>query len=199
MGAARNRFGDGHGARLSSKKKRRTTPMALHGDHLGMSLSVNDLDTENLAYFGHCAAHNFHLQQCGACRLLRYPPTTACPFCGHPESTWVPVEGKGTVHSYTEIHHAIQQAFKAVTPYMLLIVELDIQQNKPNPHDAIRVAGNLVTPAGDFAPPDLVKRVGIGSRMRMVFKDVSEGLSLPMWTLDEAAPATGQVWRYPQE
>ena len=173
--------------------------MPLHGDHLGMALSVNDLDTENLAYFRHCAAHRFHLQQCAACKLLRYPPTTACPFCGNPESAWVPVEGKGTVHSYTEIHHAIQPAFKAVAPYLVLIVELDTQRGKPTPQEALRVAGNLVTPDGEFAPPDLLKQVGIGSRVRMVFKDVTEGLSLPLWTLDETAQQPEKVWRYPQE
>jgi hypothetical protein len=29
--------------------------------------------------------------------------------------------------------------------------------------------------------------VGIGSRVRMIFKTVASGLALPLWTLDEAA------------
>ena len=83
-----------------------------------MPLEIDDLDVENLAYFKHCAAHDFHLQHCDArASLLRYPPTTACPWCTNPKSDWVPVEGKGAVHSYTEVHHAIQPAFKAHTPY----------------------------------------------------------------------------------
>ncbi len=92
--------------------------MPIKADYLGMSLSIDDLDVENLAYFKHCAEHNFHLQACEDCKLLRYPPTTACPWCMSRQAKWVPVEGKGAVHSYTEVHHAIQPAFKAHTPYL---------------------------------------------------------------------------------
>jgi len=85
--------------------------MGVQATYLGMPLAIDDLDVENLAYFKHCAAHNFHLQRCTKCNLLRYPPTTACPWCMNPKSDWVPVEAKGAVHSYTEVHHAIQPAF----------------------------------------------------------------------------------------
>ena len=91
------------------------------------------------------------------------------------EATWVPVEGKGAVHSYTEVHHAIQPAFKAHTPYLILLVDLDTQKGKPTEHEALRVVGNLVTPDGKLAPPEMVKTVGIGTRVRMVFTDVAPG------------------------
>ncbi len=173
--------------------------MTTRGDYLGMALSIDDLDGENLAYFKHCAAHQFHLQKCDDCSLLRYPPTTGCPWCSSPNATWTPVEGKGEVHSYEEVHHAIQPAFKAVAPYLVLLVDLDTQKGQPSEHEALRVVGNLVTPDGKFAPPDLVKKVGIGSRLRMVFSDVSEGISLPQWTIDETATQPAKPWRYPQE
>ncbi|MBL8674966.1 MAG: hypothetical protein JNL07_08780 [Rhodospirillales bacterium] len=73
--------------------------MAINATYLGMPLEINDLDVENLEYFKHCAAHDFHLQRCDSCGLLRYPPTTACPWCASPKSTWTRVEGKGAVHS----------------------------------------------------------------------------------------------------
>ena len=98
--------------------------MADANTYMGMALGISDLDHENKAYFGHCAEHRFHLQSCCACKLLRYPPTTACPWCAHPEAQWLPVEARGTVHSYTEVHHAIQPAFKAHTPYQVLILSL---------------------------------------------------------------------------
>jgi uncharacterized protein len=173
--------------------------MAIKADYLGMPVSVDDLDVENLAFFKHCAAHAFHLQQCESCKLLRYPPTTACPWCMSPQSQWVPVEGKGAVHSYTEVHHAIQPAFKAATPYLVLLVDLDTQKGKPTEHEALRVVGNLASPDGTLAPPDMVSRVGIGTRVRMVFTDVAAGLALPQWTIDEAAVQPGRPWRYAQE
>lgn len=173
--------------------------MATQATYLGMPLDLNDLDVENVAYFKHCAAHDFHLQKCGACGLLRYPPTTACPWCASPKSDWVKVEGKGEVHSYSEVHHAIQPAFKAHTPYLILLVDLDTQKGKPSEHESLRVVGNLVTPDGTLAPPDMVRRVGIGTRVSMVFSDVAPGLAIPQWTIDEAAAQPAKPWRYPQE
>ena len=102
--------------------------MPVRGTYLDMPLSIDDLDGENLEYFRHCAAHDFHLQQCDDCKLLRYPPTTACPWCTCLTSTWTKVEGKGAVYSYEEVHHGIQPAFQARTPYMVLLVELDTQK-----------------------------------------------------------------------
>jgi uncharacterized OB-fold protein len=173
--------------------------MPVKGEYLGMALSIDDLDGENLAYFRHCAQHQFHLQKCDDCALLRYPPTTACPWCTSPNATWTAVEGKGEVHSYNEVHHAIQPAFRGLTPYMLLLVDLDTQKGQPTEHEALRVAGNLVMPDGSFAPREVVQRVGIGSRLRMVFVDVADGLSIPQWTIDEDAPQPAKPWRYPQE
>ena len=173
--------------------------MAVKGDYMGMALSIDDLDGENLDYFKHCAAHDFHLQKCDDCELLRYPPTTACPWCAILESTWRRVEGKGAVHSYSEVHHAIQPAFEANTPYMVLLVDLDTQKGEPTADEALRVVGNLCTPDGKLAPPDMVKRVGIGTRVRMVFSDVAAGLALPQWTIDETAQQPAKPWRYAQE
>jgi uncharacterized protein len=172
--------------------------MTITANYLGMPLDISGLDTENLEYFRHCAAHAFHLQACSACNLIRYPPTTACPWCASPDARWIPVDGRGTVHSYTEVHHAIQPAFKNHTPYLILMVDLDTQKGVPSPEEAIRVVGNLATPDGVLAPPGMVRKVGIGTRVRMVFSDVAPGLALPQWTIDEAAPP-GTPWRYPQE
>jgi uncharacterized OB-fold protein len=166
---------------------------------MGMTLSVDDLDGENLTYFKHCSQHDFHLQKCDDCSLLRYPPNTGCPWCGGANATWTRVEGKGEVHSYEEVHHAIQPAFKGHTPYMVLLVDLDTQKGKPTEVEALRVVANLTTPDGTLAPPDMVRKVGIGTRVRMVFADVADGLSLPQWTIDETAPQPAKPWRYAQE
>jgi uncharacterized protein len=173
--------------------------MPVQGQYLGMPLGIDDLDGENLTYFKHCADHEFHLQQCTSCKLLRYPPTTACPWCTSPEARWIPVEGKGAVHSYSEVHHAIQPAFKAATPYMILVVDLDTQKGAPSQEEALRVVGNLTTPDGKLAPPEMVRQVGIGTRVRMVFSDVAPGLAIPQWTIDETATQPAKPWRYAQE
>jgi uncharacterized protein len=167
--------------------------------YLGMPLEISEVDAENLDYFRHCAAHTFHLQACAACNLLRYPPTTACPWCADSGMHWVPVEGRGSVYSYTEVHHAIQPAFRDRTPYLVLLVDLDTQKGVPSAEEALRVVGNLTTADGVLAPPALVRRVGIGTRVRMVFTDIAEGLALPQWTIEEAVQEPVVAWRYPQE
>ena len=43
------------------------------------------------------------------------------------------------------------------------------------------------------------KQVGIGTRVRMVFSEVTDGFALPHWTIDEDAEQPESPWRYPQE
>src|ERR1700761_9011602 len=122
--------------------------MSIQGNYLGMSLTIEDLDQENLAYFGYCSQHDFRLQKCDDCSLLRYPPTTGCPWCASANATWTPVDGEGEVHSYEEVHHAIQPAFKGKTPYLVLLVDLDTQKGQPSEFEALRVVANLAAPNG---------------------------------------------------
>ncbi|MDE2640440.1 MAG: OB-fold domain-containing protein [Chloroflexota bacterium] len=169
----------------------------IEGEHLGMPLAINVLDAPNREFFGHCARRDFHLQRCIDCDLVEYPPRTACMWCGGSSIEWVPVEGRGAVYSYTEVVHAIQPALRHVAPYLILMVELDTQRGRPGPDDGVRVTGNLVTADAEYASPELVAQVGIGSRMRMVYRDAGEGIALPMWTLDEDADQP-VPWRYPE-
>ena len=173
--------------------------MGIQATYLGMPLRIDDLDVENLAYFKHCAAHDFHLQKRCACGLLRYPPTTACPWCMSPKSHWVPVDARGAVHSYTEVHHAIQPAFKAHTPYLILLVDLDTQKGKPTEHEALRVVGNLATPDGKLAPPEMVRRSASARACAWC-----SPTPVPAWRCrngpsTRAATQPDKPWRYPQE
>lgn len=171
---------------------------ALTGDFNGMPLSVDAADHENQVFFRACAEGRFQLQQCAGCGLLRYPPSTGCPHCGAPEATWEPVVTTGVVYTYAEVPHAIQPAFRDAVPYLIVIVQLDHQDGQPGPDDGLRVAGNLVDADGALAGPDLIARVGIGSRMRMLFRPVGEGFAMPMWTLDAGAEQPPAPWRYPE-
>lgn len=172
--------------------------MPIQAEHMGMLLTIDDVDSENKAFFQYCANNEFRLQRGKKSGLLRYPPTTACPWTAEREFDWVPVEGKGTVYSYTEIHHAIQPAFKNKVPYMVLLVDLDEQKGRPSEHDALRVTGNLVTPDGEFAAPEMIRQVGIGTRVRMVLQKITENFGLPHWTIDEQAGQPATPWRYPE-
>ena len=170
--------------------------MPTTGEYLGMPVAVDDLDTANREYFKHCRGHDFHLQACDDCSMLRYPPTSACPFCASPSSTWKPVDGRGTLYSYSEVHHAIQPIFRKHSPYLLLLVELDTQRGQPGEHDGLRITGNLATIDGELADEALVRSVGVGSRLKMVFKDAGEDIAIPLWCIDEDAEQPESPWRY---
>ena len=179
-----------------------TANQTVTGEYLGMPLSISNVDGEDRDYFAHCAQGDFRLQRGVQSGLFRYPPSPACPWTGDRDYEWISVEGRGAVHSYTEVHHAIQPAFRAHTPYLILLVDLDTQLGQPTEHEALRVAGNLVTADGELAPPETVAQVGIGTRVRMVFCPVddgdgkpSTGLAVPNWTLDTEADQP-VPWRY---
>ena len=170
----------------------------MEGTYLGMALSVDEAtDKENAAYFSFCAQGEFRLQRGRKSGLLRYPPTTACPWSRDRGYDWVAVEGKGAVHAYSKVHHAIQPAFRAHVPYLILLVDLDTQLGQPTEHEALRIGGNLVDSEGNLAGPELVERVGIGTRVRMVFSRVNDELAIPNWTIDEQALQPEHPWRYP--
>ena len=173
--------------------------MTLQGEYLGMAVSIDKTDRENYAFFSYCGKHELRVQQCTSCGLKRLPVTTACPFCAFPGANWVPVAGKGTVYSYGEVHQAITNAFRPYSPYMLLLVELDEQRGKPSEFDGLRMEGNLVTSDGSLAGPELIATVGIGTRVRVYFKDIGDNLAIPLWQVDEEAAQPDSVWRYPHD
>ena len=79
------------------------------------------------------------------------------------------------------------------------MIDLDTQKGAPTEHEALRIIANLVKPDGELAPPEVVVSVGIGSRVRMVFTDVADGVAIPQFTLDQEAEQPDQPWRYPVE
>ena len=170
--------------------------MSLQGQYLGMNVVIPDLDQPNQEFYKHCGQGVLHLQACVKCNLLRYPTTTACPWCSESESAWMPVSGKGTLYSYGEVHHAIQPVFRQFTPYLILLVELDEQRDTPSPFDGLRINGNLADASGELATSELVETVGIGSRLRVVFKSIGDGMAIPLWTPDTEIEQESP-WRYP--
>jgi uncharacterized OB-fold protein len=160
----------------------------------GMALLVPDNDSEWVEFYAHARQHRLVLRACAACGLMRYPPTHACPWCTALEWRWQEVSGRGTIYSYEVVMHAIQPGFKELTPYAVVLVELDEQRGRPTPDEALRIIANLVTP--DLTPED-EGQVAIGRRVRVVFQDVADHLALPQFTLTDEPPA-GRAWRLPE-
>ena len=171
--------------------------MSLSGEYLGMPVLIDDLDKDNQTFYRYCGQNELRAQECLDCRLKRLPPTSACPFCASERMDWRPVEGRGTVYSYGEVHHAIQGAFRSHLPYHLLLVELDEQKDIPNPYDGLRLQGNLAEIDGSLATKETVKKVGIGTRVKVTFKQMGDEIAMPLWVIDQEAEQPTTPWRYP--
>ena len=173
--------------------------MSLNGEYLGMPVLIDDLDKDNQTFYRYCGQNELRAQECLDCRLKRLPPTSACPFCASERMEWRPVEGRGAVYSYGEVHHAIQGAFRSHLPYHLLLVELDEQKDVPNPYDGLRLQGNLAEIDGSLATKETVKKVGIGTRVKVTFKQMGDEIAMPLWVIDQEAEQPTSPWRYPIE
>ena len=159
-------------------------------EYRGMRLIVPENDSEWKGYFEAAAEGRLVIRKC-VCGLTRYPPTHACPWCGDLAWSWQDVSGRGTIHSYEIVVHAIQTGFRDWTPYPVVVVELDEQRGRPTADEALRLVTNLVTP--DYTP-EREERVAIGKRVRALFQELAPGFALPQFTLSDEPPV-GRVWR----
>jgi uncharacterized OB-fold protein len=65
------------------------------------------------------------IQKCGRCGKLRHYPRPVCDACFGMEVEWIEASGRGSVHSWTETHHAFLPAFERDLPYILVTVDLE--------------------------------------------------------------------------
>ncbi|MDT7950923.1 MAG: Zn-ribbon domain-containing OB-fold protein [Acetobacteraceae bacterium] len=64
------------------------------------------------------------LQRCAGCGVIRHYPRPVCAACFSTAVTWIEASGHGTVHSWTETHHAFLPSFSAALPYTLVTADL---------------------------------------------------------------------------
>ena len=135
-------------------------------EYRGMLLIIPENDTEFSGYFEATRQHRLVMKTCTQCNLMRFPPGSGCPWCMCLDWTWQEVSGKGTIYSYEIVFHAIQPGFKEITPYPVVVVELDEQLGVPLEHDGLRMVANLVDERFD---PEVENKVAIGKRVEVVF------------------------------
>ena len=122
-------------------------------------------DAATAPYWEAVARHELRLPCCGDCGLVFFPPRQFCPGCWSGELSWQPMNGGGTVWTFTEVHVAFyDDTWTEDVPYVVAVVELD---------EGPRLLANLVEPD--------VAGLSIGDRVEAVFEDRPEGVTLPMF------------------
>ena len=62
--------------------------------------------------------------RCKKCATMYFPPRTDCMKCRSSSVDWVPINGKGRLVTFTEVHFA-PPVFQPATPYLLGVAEMD--------------------------------------------------------------------------
>lgn len=124
---------------------------------------------ETQPYWDGLNERRLRLQRCVDCGKVRHYPRPVCDACWSMKAEWIDASGRGTVHSWTETHHAFHPGFKGELPYVLLTVDLP---------EGVRM--NAQARGIDVASLRIGLPVVIG------FETVKEDLTLPVF---EAAPA----------
>lgn len=71
-----------------------------------------------------CAAGELRVQRCRDCGAAQLPPLARCRACGGEALAWQAVEARGELHSFTVVHRAPSDAFRAGVPYVLALVDI---------------------------------------------------------------------------
>jgi uncharacterized OB-fold protein len=93
-----------------------------------------------------------------------------CPYCHSLEWSETELSGRGTVYSFSILHHPQNPQFDY--PVIAALVDLD---------EGIRLVSNIV----GAAPED----VRIGQRVAVRFDPTSEGMAVPVFTLVTLEPS----------
>jgi uncharacterized OB-fold protein len=101
------------------------------------------------------------LQRCDNCSRWVYYPRSRCPGCLSDRLTWTPVDGFGTIYTFTVAEQPTAPPFADEVPQLLAIVELI---------EGVRVSTTLV----DADPA----RVEVGTPVEPVFDHGDDGITL---------------------
>jgi uncharacterized OB-fold protein len=78
------------------------------------------------AYFWNgCAAGELRYQRCSACAALQSYPRAYCLRCGAADLEWGIARGRGTVYALTRVERAPSDEFRALAPYLIVLVDLE--------------------------------------------------------------------------
>ena len=98
-------------------------------------------------------------------------PRTLTPMTLEPVE-YIEAKGTGTVYSYSIHHFGPTKAYKGEPPYAVALVDLD---------EGVRVMTNLVKDEEGYPTLD-PEDVEIGMKVRVVFHDVTDEITLPKFT-----------------
>lgn len=125
-------------------------------------------DPVTAPYWDSLKQHAIKIQRCNDTGKYFFYPRGLSPFTLSDNVSWESVTGRGTLHSFTIVYAMRAPGFAEEVPYVVAIVELD---------EGPKMMTNLV----DVEPEP--SKIAIGSRVEIVYDDVTEEITLPKFRL----------------
>lgn len=96
-------------------------------------------------------------QRCGSCGNVWYFRREFCPRCGSDAPTRQASAGNGTIHATSLVYRAPDDTFRALAPYLVVLVDIDegfrmMAHADPGSVIGDRVAARFETRAGRLMP-----------------------------------------------
>lgn len=136
--------------------------MSETGASVGYTKPLPTPTSDSREFWESCRRHELRLPRCQACGQLHYFPRKFCPFCHSDALEWVPVSGRGTIFSFSEVHVPFQPEFADEVPYVAIVVELA---------EGPRLMSRVVD-----CPNDALR---VGLPVEIVYDDVTPEVTLP--------------------
>ncbi|MGA7419690.1 MAG: Zn-ribbon domain-containing OB-fold protein [Acidimicrobiales bacterium] len=120
-------------------------------------------DNASRHYWQSAADGQLIVQRCTACGRYQFYPRALCIACSG-ETEWVPAAGRGTLHTFTVIRQNRSEAFAALLPYAVGIVELE---------EGVRMMSNIIDCD--------VEQLRVDMDLEVVLIRAAEDVGLPFW------------------
>ena len=140
-------------------------------DALRQTLSLRALpapDNVSRHYWQSAAEGRLVVQRCTSCDVYQFYPRALCASCAG-ETEWVDASGRGTLYTFTVIRQNRSEAFAALSPYAVGIVELE---------EGVRMMSNIVECD--------VEELEVGMALEVLILKAADDVGLPFWR-----PVTG--------
>lgn len=119
-------------------------------------------------YWQAAASDQLRIQQCQVCKRFHHPPTPICWHCHSEQLDFVPVNGRGTIYSFTIVRDQRNPAFDDLMPYPVARIELD---DAPG----VFIVANIV--GADLAD------IAVDKPVDVVFETITDGVKIPQFRL----------------
>jgi uncharacterized protein len=90
----------------------------------GISPRIPTPEGPNAEFYAHAATGTVHVQHCVDCDHLQHPPRHRCRQCTSADLDWQPVDGTGTLYSWTTSHFPFDRGWAPGLPYSTGVIEL---------------------------------------------------------------------------